>query len=72
MIHYSTLDISLVSHCNPWGKLSDIEVPLRELQWAVDAALDDVGCRDSICRVGRDDTQGTSEAPVFAVRKPPR
>ena len=64
--HYSTADISLQSACNPYAKLSDVEVPLGRFAVALEAALDDIGCRDSVCRV---DGEGALQAEFVAMRQ---
>jgi hypothetical protein len=39
-----------VGHCNLRSKHSDVIAPLPELRGLLIAALDDIGCRDSLCR----------------------
>lgn len=60
---YSSHDASLDPVCNMVGKRSNLEVPIDGLLHVLSQALDDIGCKDSVCRKA-----GSMEVEDFKAR----
>jgi hypothetical protein len=43
-------DATAISECDMGAKRSQIEVPMAEFASALRKAMDDIGCRNSVCR----------------------